>query len=74
VSVPLILEDILLSKGQRRCYSDSHITVLSNNGENIKNIMKRKVENWLFESLYQPSVYQLDLLDENGARSISVHI
>jgi hypothetical protein len=54
VSVPLILEDILLSKGQRRYYSDPHITMLSNIGENIKHSMKRKVEFWLFESLNQP--------------------
>jgi hypothetical protein len=74
VSVPLILEDILLSKGQRRCYSDSPITMLSNIGENIKKIITRKADNWLFESLNQPSIYQLDLLDENGARFISVHI
>ena len=54
MSVPLILEDILLSKGQRRYYSDPQITMLSNIGENIKNSMKRKVEFWLFESLNQP--------------------
>lgn len=45
VSAPLILEDILSSKGQRRCYSDSHISMLSNVGDKLESTSMENFEN-----------------------------